>query len=72
MLIKKDEIKPWSGIIECLTYIFFNCDQKVKSREVAMAFLEEKAGELVLNAAIKKVADYKGKKQWQALFVDTN
>lgn len=37
-----------------------------------MAFLEEKAGELVLNAAIKKVADYKGKKQWQALFVDTN
>ena len=37
-----------------------------------MTFLEEKAGEIVLKAAVAKIADYKEKKQWEALFVDAN
>lgn len=37
-----------------------------------MTFFVEKAGELVLRVASDKIADYKEKKQWQKLFIDTN
>ena len=37
-----------------------------------MTFIEEKARELILSAAIDKITDYKDKKQWEKLFIDTN
>ena len=37
-----------------------------------MTFIEEKAGELVLSVAIDKITDYKDKKQWEKLFIDTS
>lgn len=40
---------------------------------VAMVGLtKEKAGEMVLDRAIGKISEYKEKKQWENLFVDTN
>ena len=32
----------------------------------------EKAGELILNSATKKIAEYKEKKEWEKLFINTN
>lgn len=42
-------------------------------KEVAVVGLtKEKAGEMVIDKAISKISEYREKKQWENLFVDTN